>query len=136
MAPGGTALLHAAVAGPVALKEYLAATKFDMDQFTPADIEALTGGWAWLGEVAGKAIAADHGGHADDELAFVAPWGFDPAQITAPVLVVHGGQDRLVPSSHGEWLARRCPAAELWLKPEDGHISVLNCAEPVLDWLS
>jgi pimeloyl-ACP methyl ester carboxylesterase len=136
MAPGATALLHAAAAGPVALKDYLATTEFDMDQFTPADIEALTGGWAWLGEVAGKAIAADHGGHADDELAFVAPWGFDPAQITTPVLVVHGGQDRLVPSSHGEWLARRCPGAELWLRPEDGHISVLNCGEAVLGWLS
>jgi hypothetical protein len=31
-----------------------------------------------------------------------------------------------VPSSHGEWLARRCPSAELWLRPEDGHISILN----------
>ena len=135
MSPAGTALLQAAAAGPVALKEYLATTEFDMDQFTPADITALTGDWAWLGEVAGKAIAADHGGHADDELAFVAPWGFDPGQITAPVLIVHGGQDRMVPSSHGEWLARRCPAAELWRRPDDGHISVLSSGEATLDWL-
>lgn len=86
--------------------------------------------------MAGKAIAADHGGHADDELAFVAPWGFSPAQIISPVLIVHGGQDRTVPSSHGEWLARRCPAADLWLQPDDGHISVLNSGVAVLDWLS
>lgn len=135
MTPAGTALLRAAAAGPVALKEYLAASDFDPSQFTPADEEALSGDWSWLGEVAGQAIAADHGGHADDELAFVAPWGFDPGQLTSPVLIVHGGQDRLVPCSHGEWLARRCPATELWLRPEDGHISVLRAAEAVLDWL-
>jgi pimeloyl-ACP methyl ester carboxylesterase len=135
MAPGGTALLRAAADGPVALKEYLASTEFDMDQFTPLDMDALTGDWAWLGEVAGQAIAADHGGHADDELAFVAPWGFDPGQITSPVLIVHGGQDRLVPSAHGEWLARHCPAAELWLRPADGHISVLRSGQAALDWL-
>ncbi len=136
MAPAGTALLRAAVAGPAALQEHLAATEFDMDQFTPADQEALAGNWAWLGEVAGKANAADHGGHADDELAFTAPWGFDPAQVSSPVLIVHGGQDRVVPSSHGEWLARRCPGAELWRQPDDGHISVLNSGVAVLDWLS
>lgn len=54
----------------------------------------------------------------------------------SPVLIVHGAQDRLVPSSHGEWLARQCPAAELWLRPDDGHISVLRSGEAVLDWLA
>ena len=136
MAPAGTALLRAAAAGPVALKEYLASTEFDMDQFTAADQAALTGDWSWLGEVAGQAIATDQGGHADDELAFVIPWGFDPGQVTPPVLILHGGQDRIVPASHGEWLARRCPAAELWLRPGDGHISVLDSAVTALDWLA
>jgi pimeloyl-ACP methyl ester carboxylesterase len=55
--------------------------------------------------------------------------------VSAPVLLVHGGQDRVVPSSHGEWLARRCPAAELRVFAEDGHISVLDSAESALDWL-
>jgi hypothetical protein len=31
--------------------------------------------------------------------------------------------------------ARRCPAAELRLFPDDGHISVLNSAEVAVDWL-
>ena len=34
----------------------------------------------------------------------------------------------MVPAAHGERLARRCPSAELWLHPEDGHISILNLA--------
>ena len=26
-------------------------------------------------------------------------------------------------------------AAELWLRPDDGHVSVLDAAEAALDWL-
>jgi pimeloyl-ACP methyl ester carboxylesterase len=49
--------------------------------------------------------------------------------------VVHGGQDRVVPSSHGRWLAGRIPSVELWRRPEDGHVSVLGSAEAALGWL-
>ena len=35
-------------------------------------------------------------------------------------------RSRSVPSSHGEWLAHRCPSAQLWLSPHEGHISVLH----------
>ncbi len=57
-------------------------------------------------------------------------------QVTVPVLVFHGGRDRMVPSAHGAWLAARCPDAELWLRPDDGHVSVLgSCAVAALDWL-
>jgi hypothetical protein len=41
----------------------------------------------------------------------------------------------VVPSSHGQWLASRCRSAELWLRPGDGHISVLSSAPAALDWL-
>jgi hypothetical protein len=42
----------------------------------------------------------------------------------------------MVPSAHGAWLAARCPDAELWLRPDDGHVSVLgSCAVAALDWL-
>jgi hypothetical protein len=41
----------------------------------------------------------------------------------------------MIPVAHGEWLANRCPTAELRLFPEDGHVSVLNSAEPALEWL-
>ena len=71
----------------------------------------------------------------DDDLAYVAPWGFDPADIVAPVLVVHGDADRVVPPAHGRWLADRMASAELWLRPGDGHVSVLAVATDALDWL-
>jgi hypothetical protein len=71
-------------------------------------------------------VEAGPGGLIDDDLAYVAPWGFDPARVVAPILLLHGGKDRVVPSSHGEWLAHRCPSAQLWLSPHEGHISVLH----------
>ena len=65
------------------------------------------------GGVAERALTGGLGGMVDDDLAYVAPWGFDPAEVRVPVLVVHGGQDRVGPSSHGRWLAGRIPSAEL-----------------------
>jgi pimeloyl-ACP methyl ester carboxylesterase len=47
----------------------------------------------------------------------------------------HGAQDRLVPSSHATWLAQRCRTAELWLRPDDGHVSILSSSVMALDWL-
>jgi len=41
----------------------------------------------------------------------------------------------IVPRSHAVWLARRCHAADLWLRPDDGHISVRNSPVAALDWL-
>jgi len=135
MAPGGEAELRAAAAGREALERLFAAAEFDPEQFTPADHAALDGPWSWLAGIAGAALAAGVGGMVDDDLAYVAPWGFDPGQVRAPALVLHGGRDRMVPSAHGEWLARRIPSAELWLRPDDGHVSVLSSAEAALAWL-
>ena len=51
------------------------------------------------------------------------------------MLLLHGGQDRVVPSSHGEWLAATCRRRQLRLYPGEGHISVLNSAVSALEWL-
>ncbi|MFJ9912141.1 alpha/beta fold hydrolase [Actinacidiphila glaucinigra] len=136
MGPSGAAELGAAVRGRAALEARLASDDFDPELFTPEDHAALAGAWAWLGDVAGKALEGGPGGMVDDDLAYVAPWGFDPAGITAPVLVLHGGADRIVPAAHGAWLSRRCPDAELWSPPGAGHISVLASATDALDWLA
>lgn len=66
--------------------------------FIPADHTALAGPWSWFEEVVGPAVAPGLDALTDDDLANVGPWGFDPAQITAPVLLLHGDQDRLVPA--------------------------------------
>jgi len=135
MAAAGVAQLRASAAGRAALEKYLASTEFDPEQFTPADHAALSGDWAWLAGVAGQAVRGSPEGMIDDELAYVAPWGFDPGQVRPPVLFLHGGQDRIAPSSHAKWLVRHCPSAELWLRPDDGHVSVLSSGVAALDWL-
>ena len=132
--PGGAAQLRAAAAGRAALEKHLAETDDEAD-FTPEDEAALAGEWSWFIDVVRLAIAGGMGGFIDDDLAAVGAWGFDPADIVAPVLLLHGGRDRAVPSSHGEWLARRCPSAELWLRPDDGHISILDQGAAALAWL-
>lgn len=135
MVASGVASLRAAAEGRSAKERYAASGAEYDPEFTPADRASLAGAWSWLGDVVGPAVEAGPGGLIDDDLAYVAPWGFDPGQITAPVLFLHGGQDRVVPSSHTEWLARRCPSAELRLSPDDGHISVLTSGAAAMDWL-
>jgi pimeloyl-ACP methyl ester carboxylesterase len=60
-------------------------------------------------------------GWVDDDLAFVAPWGFDPATIGVPVKVSYGSKDVLVPAGHGEWIARTVPGATVQVN-ELGHL--------------
>ena len=117
--PAGVAQLRAAAAGRAALEKHLAESDDEPD-FTPEDEAALAGGM---------------GGFIDDDLASVGAWGFDPAEVLAPTLFLHGGRDRVVPAAHSEWLARRCPSAQLWLRPEDGHISIMGSSARALAWL-
>jgi pimeloyl-ACP methyl ester carboxylesterase len=135
MAPAGVASLRAAAGGRAAKERYEASPADGDIGFTPADEAALGGRWSWLIDVVRPAVQAGPGGLIEDDLAAVSPWGFDPAGIVAPILLLHGAQDRVVPSSHGEWLAQRCPTAELRLSAGDGHISILDSAVAALEWL-
>jgi pimeloyl-ACP methyl ester carboxylesterase len=65
------------------------------------------------------------------------PWGFDVADITVPVLLLHGRQDMFVPFGHGEWLAGHIPGVEARLTDDDGHLTMLHNRVPeVHAWLS
>jgi pimeloyl-ACP methyl ester carboxylesterase len=132
VAPGGP---RAAAEGREARARYAETEEFDENSFTAADYAALDGAWASLGADAGRAGRAWPDGLIDDDVALVSPWGFDVARIEKPVLLVHGGEDRVIPASHSHWLVRRLPAAEFWFRPHDGHISVLHAVPVALDWL-
>ena len=91
------------------------------------DIRALTG--AYAEHMAGsfhRAFSASTAGWRDDDLAFVHPWGFDVGAIRTPVAIWQGGEDRMVPMQHGEWLAAHIPGAERHLLPAEGHLSLAN----------
>jgi pimeloyl-ACP methyl ester carboxylesterase len=127
--------LRAAARGRAA-KEAYETSPSETVPFTPDDWAALDGDWSWFHTVVGPALAAGPAARIDDDLAYVAPWGFDPAVITAPLLIVHGGADEMVPPAHGAWLARHCPTAQLRIVPGAGHVSVLRAAPAALEWLS
>lgn len=74
-------------------------------------------------EAFGEAFRNGVWGWVDDDLAFVAGWGFDVAEIRVPTRVVYGAADALVPAGHGEWLARHIPGAELLVERELGHFA-------------
>ena len=88
-----------------------------------------------LGEDAGRAGRAGPDGLIDDDLALASPWGFDVARIEAPVLLAQGGEDRVIPQAHADWLLRHCPRSELWLRPRAGHVSILDACPLAMDWL-
>jgi len=131
-APGG---LRSAMNGQAARALYAETDVFDRNVFTAADWAALGGAWSSLGDDSVRAGAAGPDGLIDDDVAFAMPWGFDVARVAAPVLLVQGGEDRVVPASHADSLLHAIGSSELWLRPHDGHISVLEAVPVALDWL-
>ena len=127
----------AALAGPSELQDYLEGQAQVLagvtgeqvaaalgDLVSPVDVGALTGDFAaYLATTFRQAVSTGVWGWFDDDLAFTRPWGFD-LEVGVPVVVWQGGQDRMVPFAHGQWLATQVPGARPRLLPEEGHLSI------------
>ena len=102
-----------------------------------ADAAAMTGELgAFLDSSMREGLAPGVEGWWEDNCT-VRPWGFSPADIKVPVLLLHGRQDMFVPFGHGEWLAARIPGVEARLLDDDGHLTLLqNRISEVHAWLS
>jgi pimeloyl-ACP methyl ester carboxylesterase len=92
------------------------------------DQAALAGGFGeHLAESLRTAVSSGIAGWRDDDLAFVRDWGFAVEGLAGsgvPVGVWQGGQDLMVPGTHGAWLAAHLPAARTHLLPGEGHLTL------------
>ncbi len=107
---------------------------------TPASPRPTTGssrvhGAGWARSPAPGLDAGPYG-QIDDDASYTHPWGCDPTTITAPILLQHGTADRIIPPSHGSWLAAHCPTATLQLHEGASHFTIVEHAEEGLEWLA
>lgn len=65
-------------------------------------------------------------GYFDDNVALMAPWGFDVRDITIPVHLFYGDDDLMVPAPHGHWLSTHVPTATTTHHPKEGHLSIFS----------
>ena len=118
-------------ARPDELRTVLESLLGDADREVLADAVA-----SWMDAAHRNGLRDSVDGWVDDDLAFVSHWGFEPGDISRPVLILQGGDDRFVPRSHGEWLASHVPGAEAWIDDADGHLTLIERRIPeVHEWL-
>ncbi len=72
----------------------------------------------------------------DDWSAFLGPWGFDLAAITAPVSLWHGLADTRCPPGHSRWLAERMPRMTTHFPETEDHTNIEdNNRTAAYEWL-
>jgi pimeloyl-ACP methyl ester carboxylesterase len=75
-------------------------------------------------------------GWREDDLAFVAGWGFDPAGAGQRTAIWQGDKDNMIPLAHGQWLAAHIPGARVHLEPGAGHLTMtVTLIDTILDEL-
>jgi len=96
------------------------------DLISEVDRKALTDAFAeYAAEAFRRSVSEGVAGWRDDDLAFIADWGFDLARIQTPVAIWQGAEDRMVPFAHGRWLASHVGGATERLRPAEGHLSLV-----------
>jgi pimeloyl-ACP methyl ester carboxylesterase len=95
------------------------------DLLSDVDRSVMTGDFAEYESQATRA-GMEHGvwGWFDDDIELIGDWGFELSDISCPMTIWQGAQDRMVPLAHGEWLAAHIPGARAKLLPDHGHLSL------------
>lgn len=75
-------------------------------------------------------------GLTEDMRVVLAPWGFDPAEISVPLHVFHGRRDTIAPPAHAEhWIETLADARPVWFE-NAGHLLLEDRGEEILDTLA
>jgi pimeloyl-ACP methyl ester carboxylesterase len=100
----------------------------------PVDRAALTGEMAeTLASALRRAGVQGFVGWVNDDLTHLRPWGFKVGDITVPVAVWQGTEDKMVPFRHAEWLAAHIPGVRAHLEQGEGHLSLMKQMPRILD---
>ena len=65
-------------------------------------------------------------GYAQDVHVQGRPWPFDPKLISAPMEIIHGELDTLLPIAHSRYTSEMIPRSKLRKLPGHGHLSILS----------
>ncbi len=149
MGAGNVEEFGAAVAGRDTLAPALEEAAAGMRDATMADLKAEMS--SLLSEVDEAAFDGEFGedlvamlreglaggadGWVDDDLAFIAPWGFELDEIGGPLALWQGSDDLMVPIAHGRWLAAHLPTAISHFEAGEGHLSLCARIDRMLDEL-
>lgn len=74
-------------------------------------------------------------GHVADLRSVTQPWGFDLSDLSVPVRLWHGGEDRNAPLSMAEALAETIPNSHLTIYPEKGHLMAYDHFSEIVNQL-
>jgi len=139
MGPENIEEFSAAERGVAALTAYLEPEAAGLRQVTAGQVADALGGLVsaadrdvvtaefadYLATSFRAALSTGIAGWHDDDLAFVSDWGFPVAQAgQLPVAVWQGTEDRMVPHSHGAWLAGHIPGARAHMLTGEGHLTL------------
>jgi pimeloyl-ACP methyl ester carboxylesterase len=101
----------------------------DQKVFAEPEIEAM-----FLDDIA-NASRRRFGAVAHDAALFGRPWGFNLADVEAPVFWWHGDADNLVPIAHAEHSVALLKACEYFVRPTESHLGGFGAADVVLETL-
>ncbi|WP_084728912.1 alpha/beta fold hydrolase [Streptacidiphilus neutrinimicus] len=146
MTDSNIAAFRAAEDGPHRLRPLLAARSDGIrahprallqslrQELPPADLNAIRdpGLRSTIARNFAEAVRVGDDGWNDDVLAFVRPWGFDPAEIKGRVDLWHGEADVFSPVDHTRWLAAHIPEAHPMVEPGQSHFAAWRLLPDIL----
>jgi pimeloyl-ACP methyl ester carboxylesterase len=95
-------------------------------------ILARSGVREMLTETFAEAFRQGTGGPAWEGWLLARPWGFDLAEVAAPVTLWQGEADVVVTAAMGQYMAREIPRCEARFLPQEGHLLWLAHWEEIL----